>query len=219
MTTASKFHDSRVKAVLETWGSLIPKEDFLIFTDREVDDDPRFLKMSDRSDYKSHVEKTLGGITYVWKHKLENYDWFYFCDDDTFVLSDNLRSYLSSKSSEENVVLGHLNEGCYKNDPTLNYPSGGSGYAMTKTSIEGVVPHLVNPIMSSPQWWCDVTFGYALRFAGIPVIDDHVFYSNTPQTALKEPGKELQKISDWKKKCSFHYINIEKMHKMHSEIS
>lgn len=44
---------------------------------------------------------------YVYDHHLNDADWFMKADDDTFVIVENLRYFLSDKDPNEPVYHGH----------------------------------------------------------------------------------------------------------------
>ena len=67
--------------------------------------------------------KTQKAFQYVWKHHRHDADWFLKADDDTYVLTENLRSFLSRHDPNEPRYFG-LTEN-YGNGTVINL--GGAG--------------------------------------------------------------------------------------------
>ena len=105
-------------------------------------------------EYNNLWQKTRSITSYVYDNYYDKYDWFYFCDVDTYVLVENLRLYLES---EEIKVAA--NGGTYYpvGDETVQtpiylgrrfafngnmnniYPSGGAGYTLNKAALKALV--------------------------------------------------------------------------------
>ena len=66
----------------------------------------------------------------MYDHHFEEADWFLKADDDTYVIMENLRYFLSQQNSTEPVFFGHR----FK-PRDLTYPSGGGGYVLSKEAL------------------------------------------------------------------------------------
>ena len=92
--------------VTETWGKNV---DFFFYSDHE-DFDKKIIKVSDRTDYQSNEEKHINIIQYV-ADNIKGYDWYFFCDDDTFVNTKKLESFVIDL--DKSCVHLILNGGIY----------------------------------------------------------------------------------------------------------
>ena len=68
--------------------------------------------------------KTQKAFQYVWEHHRDDADWFFKADDDTYVLTDNLRSFLSLHDPTEPHYFGCTYD--YGNNTIVNLGGAGS---------------------------------------------------------------------------------------------
>lgn len=174
--------------VKNTWGKNV---DCLFYSDHE-DKDKNIVKVSDRTDYGSNEEKHVNSLHYV-SNNIKDYDWFFFCDDDTFVNTKKMDEMISS--FDEESVHGSVLEGTWPNDRSLNYCSGGAGYLIHKNLLNKITNHV--KLLNSG--YSDVTLGLFLRELNIKSFDYQLFRSQPPS---------FFGIShvDYKHYISFHYI-------------
>jgi len=64
-------------------------------------------------------------FTYIYENYLNDHDWFFKADDDTYALIDNMREYLTTLNSSLPFFLGH--EFPYDIRPNITFLSGGAG--------------------------------------------------------------------------------------------
>lgn len=185
----------RFENISKTWGQEI---DFLFYSDHNSF---KTIKVTDRNDYASAEIKQINIINDLPKEHLD-YDWYLFCDDDTFINTKLLLSTIDSFSPEE--ITGQLIQ-CWQPDPTLCYLSGGAGFLMSNKilkSIKGRIPNY-------NSGYSDVTMGLFYRENNIKIKHSELFMSQNP---------EFYNVSDnnISKFISFHYIkDYETMRKMH----
>eukprot|EP00054_Salpingoeca_dolichothecata_P002594 m.23271 g.23271 ORF g.23271 m.23271 type:complete len:524 (-) comp13124_c0_seq1:22-1593(-) len=128
--TMPKSHNSSAKSVQETW---VPGCDEHLFMSSgssahlQVHD----VSLSGPESRDMIWEKTLK----AWRHTAEKYlhkfDWFLKADDDTFVMTDNLRSFLSKFNASLPYYFGHQ----FKTEG-VRYNSGGGGYVLSRAALQ-----------------------------------------------------------------------------------
>ena len=108
---------------MRTWGKDV-SSDLLFYSDHENHQE-QTIKVSNRSDYASGEEKQINVINILANNAMYNhYDWYFFCDNDTFVNTKNLSQL--SKICATDTVHG-LVATSWPQDPSLQYCGGGAG--------------------------------------------------------------------------------------------
>lgn len=182
-------YKDRVQNIKKTWGD---KKDILFYSDYE-DTDNNVIKISDRTDYHSSEEKHINIINFLNKNT-QNYEWFFFCDDDTFVNTEKLENCLNE--FDKDVVHGSVIN-CWAPDNDLKYCSGGAGYLIS----EKILKKLTNvPIMNTG--YSDVTLGLFLKENEIRLENSNYFNSQNPNFY----NIKMDEINNF---ITFHYIKTE----------
>ena len=75
--------------------------------------------------------KTMTTFDYVYKHHYNDADWFMKADDDTYVMLENLRYFLSSENTSQPVYFGHK----FMFHVRQGYNGGGSGYVFSREAL------------------------------------------------------------------------------------
>jgi len=185
-------YKERKNIIKETWGI---NSDCLFYSDYE-DDEFNVVKISSRTDYHSNEEKHINIVNYLNKNT-PNYEWFFFCDDDTFVNTKKLESNLDN--FDKNSVHGSVIK-CWPKDFNLEYCSGGAGYLIHHTLLK----KLINvPILNTG--YSDVTLGIFLKENNIKSINHTYFNSQNPNfyNIIDDKLREF---------ISFHYIKTKEEH-------
>lgn len=92
--------------------------------------------------------KTKAAYEYVYKHHLQDADWFFKADDDTYAIVENLRILLKNFNATDPVYLGRK----FKPYVKQGYMSGGAGYVLSKKALEKFVKEgLSNPSNCRPD--------------------------------------------------------------------
>lgn len=160
--------------VKETWGKDV---DCIFYSDHE-DKEKNIIKVSDRTDYHSNEDKHVNVIKYLGEN-INNYEWFFFCDDDTFVNTKKLEEL--SDNFDKNKVHGQMlktdnSNGIPLPSPILEYCSGGAGYLIHNKILKIIKQN----IRLLDTGYSDVTLGLILRDLNILVSDSDYFKSQSP---------------------------------------
>lgn len=198
IVSSKNFKNTRQQWLKNTW---LKNLDYVFLSDINNEDN---IKLSNNSDYSSGEEKVLNSYEYLWKEKNE-YDWFIFCDDDTFLNIKNLENYIATTGFSN---FGHLftkenqpqNQIWQKEGNDFKYYSGGAGYVFDKETLKKI-HHLTLKIKSG---WGDVATGHLLKKANINLNHcDKMNWHNPYVFAHNE-----QTI---KQAISYHYVQSEEM--------
>ena len=107
-------------------------------------DDPSmpFVYLNLTDIYERVTEKHLATIKYVSDNIIEEFDWFLYANDDTYVIMENLRYFLADKCADEKTLYGKImkynREGgeMYRSgDNSKGFIQGGSGWLASRESI------------------------------------------------------------------------------------
>ncbi|CAG5130207.1 unnamed protein product [Candidula unifasciata] len=127
MTSPSNL-DKKATVVKHTWARRFNK--FLFFSSEDNATFPTIgLKVPEGREHLT--AKTMKGFRYIYEHHLNDADWFMKADDDTYVIVENLRYFLSSQNTSEPVYFGHH----FKTIVKQGYYSGGGGYVLSKEAL------------------------------------------------------------------------------------
>lgn len=131
----------RVHNCLNTW---LKGLDYICLTDK-ITGEFEEISGSERNDYYSAEEKTVFMINHIKDNPdYDQYDWLAFIDDDA-ILNVKMFEYILPYLDKINVY-GLKMIGCYHKDPTVIYPSGGSGYFISPSLIKS------NNYMINQEW-------------------------------------------------------------------
>jgi len=214
--TCRKNFETKAKSVLETWGS---GQEILFLSDYgnshniisfQIPPDYAFMSMR----YSNYI-KSLTDI---------ESDWYFFCDDDTFVNVLNLSNFLLDFDSNESFYIGKKllltekcldSEGNYTGFPVnslrgdratlpLNYASGGAGFVLSKRSFLKLKEYLTNCKDIPYSYNTDVTMGFWIRNCGIEISDNNYFNTHTP-IDHKHDKDQIRKS------FTYHYLSDKEM--------
>ncbi|CAJ0928002.1 unnamed protein product, partial [Mesorhabditis belari] len=156
--TFPPYHQTRAKAVEMTWASRLDDYVFSTIQDDKNLTNSRFW-LWDR--VKAAFRKT-------YKEKGNDFDWFMKADDDCYYIMENIREVLSKYDPNEPWYLGELVTSGYK-----VYPSGGTGYILSRAALKKFVTAL-----DEPKTKCrkesdeeeDIHIGNCFRYANLSLI-------------------------------------------------
>lgn len=131
--TSEENHEKRAVHVKQTWAKRCNK---LIFASSAEDEElgAKRFDVYDTSDRLWRRTKKMFEHAYV--EHLEDYDWFYKADDDTYAFIDNMRYMLAAYSPNDPIYFGRK----LKSDlHRQGYFYGGSGYVMSRRALQRFV--------------------------------------------------------------------------------
>ena len=127
MTSPLTLHKKAIH-VRETWGRRCNV--ILFISDKEDKDFPAVGV--DVKPGRSHLTaKTMQAFDYIYRHHLDDADWFMKADDDTYVIVENLRYMLSAHDPKQPMYFGHH----FDVIVPQGYMSGGGGYVLSKEAL------------------------------------------------------------------------------------
>jgi hypothetical protein len=186
----------RYDGVVNSWGKDV---EFLFYSDCD-NKDKKILKVSDNSSYSSNEPKHINVIKYLVENDYQ-YEWFFFCDDDTFVNTKNLEKNLDLFDRDK--INGSILDGTWPRDRKLKYCSGGAGYLIHKTLLP-----IISKTIKIGSGYSDVSLGICAKELNIEFVNYDEFKSQTPEFYKLE--KTL--IKDI---YTFHYIGPDLMNEMY----
>lgn len=141
--TAPKYHSKRVVHVLQTWGKHC---DQVLFASTLTDINLGSIGFNVTDDHRHMWGKVKLMLQYIHKYFIDDYDWFFKADDDTFLIAENMRYLLSAYSPDDPLYFGYKMN---TSDHIWGYFSGGSGYVLSRKTVR----IFVEQIMTQPRFY------------------------------------------------------------------
>ena len=208
--STGKYKHSRQKTLKQTWMSgsdLLLNKNYMFASD--IDDEDNVL-LSGKTDHSSAEVKHLNSLTYLCKNH-NQYEWYFFCDDDTFVNLKNLNYFLSDTNllKEKNISsFGKVLS--FRTDPNnpcwsymgkdFRYYSGGAGYCISRDLLFEVEKKA--KLFDETTGYCDLSMGKLMK--DCQLLDVGSFHSTNPWE-LKHNKETI------KKSITYHYMNPQMM--------
>lgn len=155
--------------------------------------------------YRKLTDKIYQSLIYINKH-FGNFGWYMKADDDTYVITDNLRKFISSKNASEPVTFGFD----FKRFLKKGYQSGGAGYLMSREAVKRIAFQLKKNYSSCPNRGIeDVDIAACFRLVQVypglsrdylgkerfhPLSIKSLFYGRFPKWYLKFSAQEPAKV-------------------------
>ncbi|XP_046445502.1 glycoprotein-N-acetylgalactosamine 3-beta-galactosyltransferase 1-like isoform X2 [Daphnia pulex] len=156
--TTPKNHWRKARHIKNTWGNRCNR---LIFISTETDNRLPTVKVPALEGYDTLWGKTREAFRYIYQHHFHEAEWFLKADDDSFVILENLRFYLSNFNTSDPFYFGHKFKAYIKS----GYMQGGSGYVLSKEALRRFVEiGLENPVKcNDTEWPEDVQIGICME--------------------------------------------------------
>ncbi|CAL1546930.1 unnamed protein product [Lymnaea stagnalis] len=213
---------SKAKVVKETWAKRCNK---VIFFSSENNAEFPTVGL-DVPEGRDHLTaKTMKGFRHVYEKHFDDADWFMKADDDTYVIVENLRYFLSSQNTSDPIYFGHH----FKTIVKQGYYSGGGGYVLSKEALRRLSERGNDSNVCRQDGGAeDAELGHCMEKLGVKTANStdalgrSRFHCFDPETHLfggypdwyyqydaNGAKKGRESISDYA--ISFHYVPPEKM--------
>ena len=120
--------DKKAVHVRNTWGRRVNK---LLFMSSAWNSSFPTVGLNVSEGREHLTAKTMQAFRYVYEHHFHDADWFMKCDDDTYVIVENMRYMLSDYDPRDPIYFGHI----FKVIVKQGYASGGAGYVLSKEAL------------------------------------------------------------------------------------
>lgn len=213
----TKKYQHRIDTILDTWLKNI--DDYIFYSDHEDPEKNVVLASQDTSYLSGTLSKTLwffNNLNKIFvednKTVLEEYDYIFFVDDDTYVNVNNLKQFLNT--IDKKSVYGHMFTpqknienpiwNLYKNilKETDSYHSGGAGYIIPTNILKSV------EFVDLGIVFDDAAIGINLIRNGVNLVHDERFNPENPEFYHRDNFDIINKIT-------YHHISPSKMLELH----
>uniref|UniRef100_A0A0K0FA82 N-acetylgalactosaminide beta-1,3-galactosyltransferase n=1 Tax=Strongyloides venezuelensis TaxID=75913 RepID=A0A0K0FA82_STRVS len=127
---------SRIRHQKNTW---VKRCNAYIYASGKEDANIPAIKAYRDDHYRFSYAKIDHAFKYVYKHYINEYDWFLKIDCDTYVVMENLRMLLLDKDPNKPYYSGFQFNLKESKDKNFRYHHGGSGYVMSKKTLSLLV--------------------------------------------------------------------------------
>ncbi|PIO76376.1 hypothetical protein TELCIR_01554 [Teladorsagia circumcincta] len=131
--TAKIYHDTRALAINETWlsrcdhGQLFTGD---FFSSNDIPYSTVFAGIPDS--YYNLFFKSRYAFYYIYHYISKDFDWYMKADDDTYVVVEHLKEYLSHLDPNIPYYLGYTLKPYLEN----GYNAGGAGYVLSRAAVK-----------------------------------------------------------------------------------
>ena len=148
---------SRAKSARDTWGK---RCDILLFFSSKADPSFPAIGLNVTEGAPKLFDKARASLDYIFRHHLNDADWFLKADDDTYVIIENLRHMLSKLNTSDPHYLGRK----FTHDGEYN---SGAGYIFSRETLRRFKKALGEPSCPQHHRFEDVAVGICLRAQGV----------------------------------------------------
>lgn len=221
--TSPENHQTRAIHVQATWGKRCDK---LLFVSEQTDKSLPVLKVSVDHGREHLTAKTMAAFDHIFEDHFKEADWFLKADDDTYVVVENLKYFLSTQNSSEPVYFGHH----FKTIVKQGYFSGGGGYVLSKEALRRYSKRQKGACRDDLGAE-DAEMGKCMEVLGVRTGDSRDklgrsrFHCFNPETHIHGgypdwyysydkygAQKGIESISDYA--ITFHYVSVEQLYNL-----
>lgn len=192
------FISTRQKHLKSSWVQNIK---YMFASDITTEDN---VMLTTQTGHISAEIKQLESLNYILKNHA-NFEWYFFCDDDTFVNVENLINYLNSLPEHISNIGKVLSSETDPMNPTwkafnkgFKYYSGGAGFAIRKDLLTK---------LSCKKLY--ITTKYSDVSMGLLLADESLHDCNLLNCNI--PVVENHTIEQIKKSITYHYVKDDLM--------
>ena len=234
-----KNHDTNVRATRDTWGKRC--DGFVAFSTKSDPVIPAIrIEHEGPESYDNMWQKSRSIWKYIYKHFINDFDYFLIGGDDMFYIPENLKYYLNSpeirslRESSSGVFVGRR----FIPPGSEVFNSGGAGYVIDQKALKVLGENLDTAQCNAHQvgFWEDVNIANCLKKSAdiIPIDtrDDKKRERFNPFTPGHHLTYQLGDEKDWYMKyhpyglldgfnccspegVSFHYVPHELLRKLY----
>lgn len=172
--TASKYLETRAKAVYETWGRNVPGQIKFFSSEFSKSNSIPLIPLYGVDDSYPPQKKSFAMLKYIHDHYIDKYEWFLRADDDVYVKTEQLELLLKSIDSRKPWFIGQTGRGNNEEIGLLslehdeNFCMGGPGVILSKETLKRIAPYIEECLSHLYTTHEDVELGRCVRkFAGV----------------------------------------------------
>jgi hypothetical protein len=222
--TCHKNYETKMRSIKETWLSDVPESNFIFLADHMDIKNRMFYDSRARLGYDFVPEKYFYFFCNPQvSFNIDDFDFFFFADDDTFVNTRNLEKICKKMPNSPAwagvpIVVNswetteHRVAGEHEDFPELgfDYPSGGSGFLINRSLFKQVSSFVLTYPRVPGSRWSDMTFGVWKEKSGgaLTLNETGSFYWDVPQSLEQEFHEQIRDS------ITYHRINEEMHHRI-----
>lgn len=172
--TASKYLETRAKAVYETWGRNVPGQIRFFSSEYSISNSIPLIPLRGVDDSYPPQKKSFAMLKYMHDNYIDKYEWFLRADDDVYIKTEQLALLLRSIDSKKPWFIGQTGRGNNEEFGLLslehdeNFCMGGPGVILSKETLKRIAPYIDECLSNLYTTHEDVELGRCVRkFAGV----------------------------------------------------
>lgn len=172
--TASKYLETRAKAVYETWGQEVPGKIKFFSSETSISNTIPLVALEGIDDSYPPQKKSFAMLKYMHDNHIDDFEWFLRADDDVYVRTDRMQSFLQSIDSRKPWFIGQTGRGNSEEFGLLslesdeNFCMGGPGVILSRETLKRIAPYINECLANLYTNHEDVELGRCVkRFAGV----------------------------------------------------